>query len=216
MKTNQGVKQSQAFTLFEILIVIAVLIFLAAFFLPSVNHPRNRATRIYCVNNLKQFGLAYRLWAGDNGDIYPMGVSTNSGGSMERALAGDVLLTFQVMSNELSTPKILHCPSDTRRSVATNFASLRLTNISYFVGVDVTVTNAEMFLSGDRNLTTSKGISSGLQNLTTNQVLRWTTELHKNAGNILLADGSVQQLSDTGLREAWIRTGVATNRLVFP
>jgi len=216
MKTNPGVKQSQAFTLFEILIVIAVLILLAAFLLPPVNHPRNRATRISCVNNLKQFGLAYRLWAGDNGDNYPMGVTTNSGGSMERALGGDVVLTFQVMSNELSTPKILHCPSDTRRSAATNFADLTLTNISYFVGVDVTATNAEMFLGGDRNLTTGKGMSSGLQNLTTNQAVRWTSEIHKNAGNILLADGSVQQLSDTGLREAWIRTGVATNRLAFP
>ena len=216
MKTNQGVKQNQAFTLFEVLIVIAVLIFFAALLLSAYRPPRVHSTRIYCVNNLKQFGLACRLWAIDHGEKYPMAVPTNQGGSMERALAGDVLLTFQVMSNELSTPKILHCPSDTRRSAATNFADLTLTNLSYFVGVDVTVTNAEMFLSGDRNLTTGKGMSSGLQNLTTNQAVRWTSEIHKNAGNVLFADGSVQQLSDTGLREAWIRTGSATNRLVFP
>jgi hypothetical protein len=54
-----------------------------------------RAERIQCVNNLKQVGLAFRIWAGDNNDKYPT--------------------SLVVMSNELSTTKILVCPSDTAR-----------------------------------------------------------------------------------------------------
>jgi len=53
------------------------------------------ADRVKCVNNLKQIGLAMRIWAGDNNDKYPT--------------------SLVVMSNELSTTKILICPNDTAR-----------------------------------------------------------------------------------------------------
>jgi hypothetical protein len=56
---------------------------------------QQRAERIQCVNNLKQVGLAMRIWANDNGDKYPT--------------------SLIVMSNELSAVKILICPSDTAR-----------------------------------------------------------------------------------------------------
>jgi prepilin-type processing-associated H-X9-DG protein len=135
---------------------------------------------------------------------------------MELALTGDAVLTFQVMSNELSTPKILVCPNDTKRNSATNFTHLSRDNISYFVGVDATETNATMFLGGDRNLTTGSRMSSGLQNITTNQAVHWTSEIHENSGNILLVDGSVQMASSSALQELLTRTDVATNRLVFP
>jgi type II secretory pathway pseudopilin PulG len=72
-------------TLIEVLVVICVLAFLAIYFLPHINHPSNRAPRISCVNNLKQVGLAYRIWEGDNGDKYPMQTSVTNGGTMELA-----------------------------------------------------------------------------------------------------------------------------------
>ena len=53
------------------------------------------AERIQCVNNLKQVGLAIRVWAGDNNEKYPT--------------------SLIVMSNELSTTKVLICPSDKAR-----------------------------------------------------------------------------------------------------
>jgi len=56
---------------------------------------QQQAERIQCVNNLKQLGLAVRIWAGDNGDKYP----TSMG----------------VMSNEISMVKVLVCPSDKSR-----------------------------------------------------------------------------------------------------
>lgn len=215
MKTIAAIKRDQAFTLFEVLIVVAVLTFFAALLLPALRKGGSNK-RISCVNNLKQVGLAYRVWSGDNGDKFPMLVSMDQGGSMERALAGDAVLTFQVMSNELSTPKILVCPNDTQRNSATNFTHISRNNISYFVGVDATETNATMFLGGDRNLTTSERMISGLQNITTNQAVRWTSEIHETVGNILLVDGSVQTVSSSALRELLTKTGVANNRLAFP
>ncbi len=96
--------------------------------LPALARAKQKAQRINCVNNLKQDGLAFRLWEGDNGDKYPMAVSTNKNGTME--YGGDVFHHFQVMSNELSTPKILACPADNRTAAAT-FAGLKNQNVSY-------------------------------------------------------------------------------------
>jgi len=93
--------------------------------------------RISCVNNLKQIGLAFRLWAIDHDGQFPFNVSTNSGGTLqfyavdEDGFARDPAIHFQVMSNELTLPKILVCPQDRSRKVATSFAGLRSENLSY-------------------------------------------------------------------------------------
>jgi competence protein ComGC len=217
MKSKKQISIVTGFTLIELLMIIAVLVFLAAFLLPSLRPHHYDASRINCVNNLKQVGLGFRVWSGDNNDKYPMLVSTNQGGSMELALAGDASATFQVMSNELSTPKILVCRNDSSRSYATNFTSdFKSINLSYFVGVDAVETNVTMLLSGDRNITNGTRLRSGMLELTTNQLSGWTSEIHQKAGNICLADGSVQQVSIFGLRAAASNTGVATNRLALP
>jgi prepilin-type processing-associated H-X9-DG protein len=232
MKTRRNKSgPTQAFTFVEIMIVTLTILALAAFFLPAILNNRCVATRINCVNNLKQVGLSFRTWALDNADHNPMQVSVTNGGTMELVGTGRVFPHFQVMSNELSTPKILACPQDrsTDGKVATTFASVLqgtvagvvpFTNdnqVSYFVGVDATETAPTMLLTGDRNL--GVGVvpfKGGLHGVWTNAPVEWVKPRHGAGGNMGLADGSVEQVLTPRLREFLARSGVATNRLAMP
>jgi hypothetical protein len=197
-----------------------VLVVLVVIFLPfGISGGKDSSTRIECINNLKEIGLACRIWEDDQGDKYPMFVSITNGGAMELIATGNVVATFQVMSNELSMPKILICPEDKKRlPAATNFSDIQLKNkISYFVGVDAKETQPQMFLSGDDNLAVGEvPAKSGLLEFSTNSSIAWTTTRHDHVGNIGLADGSIWQGTSSGLRRLLLDIGAATNRLAIP
>lgn len=208
----------KAFTLVELLVVMAVVVLLTLCLLPALNKWKSQAQRIRCASHLKQIGLGFRIWAGDHNDLYPMAVSLTNGGTMEFVSSGLVFPHFQVLSNELNTPVILVCPSDYSRRPATNFVSgFSNTNTSYFLSLDANETQLQMFLSGDSNLEVDgKPVGPGLLNLWTNSTVAWTAARHVRQGNVALADGSVQQCSKPRTQQALAESGVATNRLAIP
>jgi prepilin-type N-terminal cleavage/methylation domain-containing protein len=229
-------QQIRAFTLIELLVVIAIIAILAAMLLPALAAAKKKAQRINCTNNLKQVGLAFRQWSMDNGDNYPMKVAGRGGlatfaGDMGGAsacvgVAGETRGFFNVLSNELNTPKILYCTSEFEagRLAASAFTTVSNANqtpfasdlnVSYFVGVDASESYPQMFLAGDHNMGGNanpptvlfgKTISAGT-NYAANVGAAWMDNMHGKQGNVALSDGSVQGFSRSRLQEALRNTG---------
>jgi prepilin-type N-terminal cleavage/methylation domain-containing protein/prepilin-type processing-associated H-X9-DG protein len=163
--------------------------------------------------------------------------------------AGTIYQVYQAMSNELNNPKIVVCPSDGRTqandfsNVGQGLGNASKLNnaISYAVGKDCDETFPAMLLSADRNLcanslnTTTANPSSpdygyGLAvgstagyaysfGLNPGAGIGWTLKMHNNAGNVGLADGSVQQESSAGFLLLCQRSGdasAAPNFMLFP
>jgi len=114
MKTTLS-HQERGFTLVDVLLMVAAFSILTFVFLPDLTRRRHTMCRMACSNNLKQIGLAFKVWALDNNDKFPMQVAVTNGGTMELVDSGSVYVHFLVMSNELSTPRLLICPKKQTR-----------------------------------------------------------------------------------------------------
>jgi hypothetical protein len=211
-------RRGAAFARVELLAVSAGLVGLALVVLPALAGTRSRSDRVICANNLRQIGAAMQLWGNDHGERPPYYTFPADGGTRAHPLAPNVWLHFSWISNELASPRILLCPSDTGRPATDfsgspdggylhpNFAN-RATSylLSHDSGLHFYPTT---FMSGDRNVggTRDGGFSSlfGSSSLRIDEpyspAARWTEGLHSPGGNALRNDGQVVQLSSGALR----------------
>ncbi len=61
----------KAFTLIELLVVIAIIALLMGILMPALSRVRKQARGVYCLNNLREIGIAMHAYAHDNGDFVP-------------------------------------------------------------------------------------------------------------------------------------------------
>jgi len=74
-------RKAKGFTLIELLVVIAIIAILAAILLPALARARESARRASCQNNLKQWGIILKMFAGENKDKYPLASQDHTGGN---------------------------------------------------------------------------------------------------------------------------------------
>jgi prepilin-type N-terminal cleavage/methylation domain-containing protein len=71
MKSSSESSRDEGFTLIELLVVIAIIAILAALLLPVLAHTRQLGQRVACLSNLKQIGLAFRVYLDENNGCFP-------------------------------------------------------------------------------------------------------------------------------------------------
>jgi prepilin-type processing-associated H-X9-DG protein len=203
------------FSALDLLAVLAVMFILFLVVTPAMPR-RHSAHRIKCVNNLKNVGLAFRIYATDNGDRFPWQHADTNGTIRVESLANPAAY-IRAVSNELSTPKIVVCTRD-NRTEATNWSSFTRANLSYFVSPDASEEFPQSFMAGDPNITNQNGrLRRGLNTLSTmpGAVAGWDETIHTNQGNVCMGDGSVQQLSSARLREQLRNTELSLSNITL-
>lgn len=211
----------RGFTLVELLVVIAIIALLAALLLPALARAKEHARRAKCLSNLKQVTQGIKVFGLDTSGYYPWHMDASEGGTYG-PLAGQSWRHFLAISNELDTPKILSCPSDsgTRTTVldwsdrAEGFVhpANRANAVSYFLALDAFEFLFSTMIVGDRNIlggtpgncasvADPPGVPATLLS-TNNPNIRWGSSTHGRLGIIVLSDGSAHIMRDVQLRAA--------------
>lgn len=101
-------EKKYGFTLIEMLVVIAIIAILAGLLLPALSGARERARRTTCMNNLRQLGVAFEMYAEDFYERFPTVDSSGKPSSLYSKQKS-------IYPNYINQAKVFWCPSSVRR-----------------------------------------------------------------------------------------------------
>lgn len=188
-----------AFTLIELLTVVAIIGILMALLMPAITRGIHKARDVVCGSNLRQQGIGYHLFAHEHQGQFPQHVPVSDGGAREANYGsprlGNLFVlnlpAFRALSNDLGAPKVLVCPA-ARQLPSRTFSWLQYSNISYYNGLLADFSRPNSILGADHNLLARRPPHDPRYPADSLPNLAWTSDRHHERGTILFAAGHVE------------------------
>lgn len=213
--------RSAAFTLLELLLVVAVL-FVLVLLLPISSHgPSRPAMPVRCLNNLKQTAMAMHMFAEDHEKRFTPEWAAASRTSAEGVQPDAPAVYLSPLRAYVGHWHAFVCPTDRAKLASTNDSEFDNRKVSYFLSLTTTPqSSGNVILAGDRHLSfNGKAVNPGMFLLASNAPISWTRELHPVGavarGSLGFVDGHAEFVG-TNLPSVVGRQGLTTNQISVP